>query len=96
MVQVTYLIEDKFYEGVENPMRKINANIMTADVHASMNDSQLMEKYNPSAKQLRNMLEKLQEADLIIHMQFCERTGLSDSQLVWALGDRGQATRELD
>lgn len=77
-------------------MRKINGCQIAADVREGMNDSELMQKYELSAKQLENVLRKLLKADLITHMQFYERTSLSNMELFWALFDWGQAARELD
>jgi hypothetical protein len=91
---VTELIGNEFYEG--DPVRRIKANEMSVDVHAGLNESQLMEKYGLSTTQLEAMLRKLLESDLITHMQFYERTSLSVSQLFGVHNDAGEAVRELD
>ncbi len=77
-------------------MRKIKASELALDVHAGMNDSQLMEKYKLSVEQLERVLRKLLETDHITHIQFYERTPLSESQLLLAHVEWGSAIRELD
>ena len=69
---------------------------MAQDIHAGMGDSQLMEKYGLSAKQLETVLRKLLEADLITHMHLYERTTLSDTQITKAFIDTWAAIKELD
>ncbi len=77
-------------------MKKIKANEITADVHAGLGDSELMGKYQLSAKQLEGVLRKLLDAGLITHMQLYERTSLSDSQITKAFVDSQQTVGELN
>ena len=77
-------------------MRKIKAREISADVHAGIGDSVLMEKYHLTAKGLEAVLRKLVEKDLITHLQLYERTSLSDSQLTKAFVDSERAIEELN
>jgi len=77
-------------------VRKIKAKEIAADIHAGMGDSELIGKYDLSAKQLECVLRKLVEADLITYMQLYERTSLSDSQITKAFIDAEQAIEELN
>jgi len=77
-------------------VRKIKAKEIAADIHAGMGDSELIGKYDLSAKQLEGVLRKLVEADLITYMQLYERTSLSDSQITKAFIDAEQAIEELN
>jgi hypothetical protein len=76
--------------------RTIRAREVARDDHAGMGDTNLMEKYGLSAKQLEDLLRKLLDADLISHMQLFERTSLSDSQVTKAFVEVGKAVKELD
>jgi hypothetical protein len=76
--------------------RTIKAKALVRDVRAGLGDSQLMKKYQLSAKQLERVLRRLVEADLISHLQLYERTSLSDTQVTRAFVEAQQAIRELD
>ena len=76
--------------------RKLRAKEMARDVHAGMGDTLLMEKYNLSSKQLKGVLRRMLDADLITDMQLYERTSLSESQIMKAFVDTEQAIEELN
>jgi hypothetical protein len=76
--------------------RKIKAKGVAADVHAGMGDTELMEKYKLTAKQLDRVLGMLLDANLINDMQLWERTSLSDTQITKAFVEAEKALRELD
>jgi hypothetical protein len=76
--------------------RKLQAKLVVQDINDGLNDSQLMEKYTLTPKQLEQVLRQLLEQDKITHMQLYERTQLSDTQITKAFMDTNQAIHELD
>jgi uncharacterized protein (DUF433 family) len=76
--------------------RKIKAKSLARDIHAGMNDTLLMDKYQLTPKQLEAALRKLLEADLISHMQLYERTQISETQITKVFVESQAAIRELD
>jgi len=76
--------------------RVIKAKQVARDVHSGMGDSELMEKYELTAKQLERTPKKLVELDLITHMQLYERTSLSDTQITKAFVETQRAIGALN
>jgi hypothetical protein len=76
--------------------KTIRAKEVAKDIEQGMNDSDLMVKYELSAKQLEKVLRKLLDVNLITHMQLYERTQLSDTQVTKAFMDSQAAIHELD
>jgi DNA-binding HxlR family transcriptional regulator len=76
--------------------RQLQAKLIVKDINDGLNDSQLMEKYTLTPKQLEQVLRQLLDQDLITHMQLYERTQLSDTQITKAFMDTADAIRELD
>jgi hypothetical protein len=66
--------------------RKIKAEDVAADVQAGLGDGFLIEKYGLTPRQLEKVLKRLLAADFINHLQFYERTTLSDSIITKAFG----------
>jgi len=77
-------------------IRKVKAKDMARDIQEGLGDTVLMDKYNLSQKQLEMVLRRLVDADLITHMELCERTSLSDSLVTRAFVEADRAIRELD
>ena len=76
--------------------RRVRAKKMAKDVHEGVGDTELMEKYNLSAKQLEEVLKRLLEASLITDMQLYERTTLSDIPILKASVKTGNPVEELN
>jgi hypothetical protein len=67
--------------------RTIKAKKISKDVHRGLNDSELMNKYQLTQKQLQKILQTLFNANLITDMQLYERTQLSETQFYKAFSD---------
>jgi uncharacterized protein (DUF433 family) len=59
--------------------RTVKTREIAEDVHAGIDDTLLMRKYELTRRQLESILMKLVESDLITEMQMYERTNLPDS-----------------
>ncbi len=89
------------YRPVEPPparpaTRKIRARDVARDITGGMNDPDLMEKYDLTAKQLELLLQQMVHKGVLTQEQIDERLNLAETAITRAFDDTRRSIDELD
>jgi uncharacterized protein (DUF433 family) len=91
----------KDYRPVEPPpgrpaTRKIRAGDVVRDITGGMNDPDLMEKYDLTAKQLELLLQQMVDKGVLTQEQINERLNLAETAITKAFDETRRSIDELD
>ena len=76
--------------------RGIEAGDLVKDIAARMTDTELMSKYNISARELEVLLQRLVEKGLVTQRQIDDRLSLADTAITKAFEETRRSIEKLD